>query len=45
LTIAALNDLEVIGANVQNAFLTAPNKAKVWLQAGIEFGADQGKNL
>jgi hypothetical protein len=45
LTIAALNDLEVLGADVQNAFLTAPNKEKVWLQAGSEFGAEQGKNL
>jgi hypothetical protein len=45
LTIAALNDLEVLGADVQNAFLTAPNKEKVWLTAGTEFGAEQGKNL
>jgi hypothetical protein len=28
LTIAALNDLNVLGADVQNAFLTAPNKEK-----------------
>jgi hypothetical protein len=45
LTIAVLNDLEVLGADVQNAFLRAPNKEKVWLQADSEFGAEQGKNL
>jgi hypothetical protein len=45
LTIAALNGLEVLGADVQNAFLNAPNKEKVWLQAGPEFGSEQGKNL
>jgi hypothetical protein len=45
LTIAALNDLQVLGANVQNAFLTAPCKEKVWLTAGVAFGAKQGKNL
>jgi hypothetical protein len=33
LTIAALNDLDVLGADVQNAFLTAPNKENVgWSQ-------------
>eukprot|EP00978_Attheya_sp_CCMP212_P004834 scaffold10631_cov58-Attheya_sp.AAC.2 len=31
LTIAALNDLKILGADVQNAFLTAPNKEKVWI--------------
>jgi hypothetical protein len=45
LTITALNDLEVLGADVQNVFLTAPCKEKVWRTAGIEFGAEQGKNL
>jgi Reverse transcriptase (RNA-dependent DNA polymerase) len=43
LTVAALNDLQVLGADVQNAFLTAPNKEKVWMIAGPEFGADEGK--
>ena len=43
LTVAALNDLNVLGADVQNAFLTAPNKEKVWMIAGPEFGVDEGK--
>ena len=45
LTIAALNDLEVMGADVQNAFLTAPNKEKCWIIAGPEFGPDEGKTF
>jgi hypothetical protein len=42
LTIAALNDLEILGADVQNAFLTAPNKEKCWMTAGPEFGSEEG---
>lgn len=45
LTIAALNDLKVLGADVQNAFLTAPNKEKCWMIAGAEFGPDEGKTF
>jgi hypothetical protein len=45
LTIAALNDLNVLGADVQNAFLTAPNKEKCWMVAGPEFGPDEGKTF
>ena len=45
LLIAALNDLDVLGANVQNAFLTAPNKEKVWMIAGPEFGPEEGKTF
>ena len=43
LMIAALNGLEVMGADIQNAFLSAPNKEKNWIKAGPEFGAEQGK--
>lgn len=45
LTIAALNDLKVMGADVQNAFLTAPNKEKCWIIAGPEFGPDEGQTF
>jgi hypothetical protein len=41
-TIAALNDLEVIGADVQNAYINAPTKEKVYATAGPEFGSNQG---
>jgi hypothetical protein len=40
LTIAALNDLKVLGADVQKEFLTAPIKKKYWMVAGPEFGPD-----
>ena len=40
---AALNGLEVKGADDQNAFLNANNLEKHWLRAGPEFGTDQGK--
>jgi hypothetical protein len=45
LTIAALNELDILGADVQNAFLTAPNKEKCWMIAGPEFGSEEGKSF
>ena len=38
LLIAALNDLDIQGADIQNAYLTASNKEKHWMRAGPEFG-------
>jgi hypothetical protein len=43
LTIAALHDLDVKAADVENAYLTAPTTEKVWTVCGPEFGPDQGK--
>ena len=40
LTLAALSDLKVLSCDIQNAFLTAPNKEKVYIIAGPEFGAE-----
>ena len=45
LTTAAFHGLEVLGADIQNAFLTAPVREKVWLKAGPEFGPEQGKTF
>lgn len=45
LTLAALNDCEVLCADVQNAYLNAPPKEKVWIQAGPEFGVHEGKTV
>ena len=42
-TIAALNDLDVIGADVQNAYINAPTKEKVYTTTGPEFGSNQGR--
>ena len=43
LTLAALNDLEVKTADIENAYLTAPVGEKIWCRMGPEFGADAGK--
>lgn len=43
LMIAALNDLEVMGADITNAYLTAPTTEKVWTVLGPEWGSDAGK--
>ena len=40
LTYAALNDLKVMAADIQNAYLTAPTSQKLWTTCGREFGAD-----
>ena len=42
LLVAALNELEVLSGDVQNAYLTAPNREKVWIRAGKEFGTVPG---
>ena len=43
LMIAALNELDLQAADIQNAFLTAPNLEKCYMQAGPEFLDEQGK--
>ena len=45
LTIAALNNLEVKMADVQNAFLTVPCSELIHMTLGSEFGEDQGKTV
>ena len=42
---AALNDLDIKCADIENAYLTAPCREKVWTVAGEEFGSDMGKNF
>ena len=42
LLVAALNDISIAGADIQNAFLTAPNREKNFLRAGPEFGESEG---
>jgi Reverse transcriptase (RNA-dependent DNA polymerase) len=43
LLIAALNDLEVLSADIQNAYLHAKCREKIWCKAGPEFGSDEGR--
>jgi Reverse transcriptase (RNA-dependent DNA polymerase) len=38
LTLASLNGLSVLSADVQNAYLNAPTKEKCYMIAGPEFG-------
>ena len=42
-TIAAINDLKVLACDIQNAFLSAKCREKIWTTAGPEFGSDKGK--
>jgi hypothetical protein len=42
LTIAALNDLDVLGADISNAYLTAHTTERVWTILGAEWGPDAG---
>ena len=45
LTIAALNGLEVMACDIQNAYLTADCREKIWTRAGPEFGSESGTIL
>ncbi len=39
---AALNALKVMAADIMNAYITAPNKEKIWTLLGPKFGKDKG---
>ena len=41
--IAALHDLQILACGIQNAYLTAPCRKKIFTIAGPEFGSDYGK--
>ena len=41
--IAALNRLDVLAADIGNAYINAPCKEKIWIIAGPEFGSYQGQ--
>jgi hypothetical protein len=43
--IAALNGLDIMSCDLENAYLNAKCKEKSWFEGGIECGADQGKVL
>ncbi len=42
LTMAALNALKVMATYIINMYITAPNKEKIWMLLGPEFGKDKG---
>ena len=41
--VAALNDLKIEAADIQNAYLNAPTREKVHIVCGPEFGHNQGR--
>ena len=43
LTIAALNDLEFMACDIQNAYVTAKCCEKIWTPAGPDFGSKSGE--
>ena len=38
-----MNGLEVLAADIQNAYLNAPTEKKVWFRTGPEWGEHEGK--
>ena len=42
-TLAALNNLDVLSADIQNAYLNAETDAKLWIRADEAFGSDKGR--
>ena len=38
--VTALNDLDIMAADIGNAYLNAPCREKIWTVAGPEFGTD-----
>ncbi len=42
LTMVALNALKVMAADIMNAYITAPNKEKIWTLLGPKFDKDKG---
>ena len=45
LTIAALNDLQILACDIQNAYLTARCREKIYTIAGPEFGTEEGTTM
>ena len=43
LMVAALNGVKVMACDIQNAYLTADCREKIWTRAGPEFGSEIGK--
>ena len=39
--VATLNDFNIMLVDIWNAYLIAPNKEKIWMIAGHEFGTDK----
>ena len=44
-TAAALNDMDIYACDVNNAYLNAPCREKIWFEGGSECGEDRGRVL
>ena len=45
LLIASLNDLQLLACDIQNAYLTADCREKIYITAGPEFGSEAGSTM
>jgi hypothetical protein len=45
LTIAALNDLDILVCDIEGAYLTAKCREKIYIKAGSEFGSEAGTTM
>ena len=45
LLIASLNDLDILACDIQNAYLTAECREKIYTIAGPEFGSEEGSTM
>jgi hypothetical protein len=43
--IAALNDIDIMSCDLENAYLNAECQEKIWFEGGLECGEDKGKVL
>jgi hypothetical protein len=43
--IAALNDIDIMSCDLENAYLNAECREKIWIEGGLECGEDKGKVL
>jgi hypothetical protein len=41
--LAAFNDVDVLACDIQNAYINAATKEKIWFRGGDEMGSDKGK--
>jgi hypothetical protein len=41
--LAALNDVDILSCDIQNAYLTAKTKEKLWTRVDAALGADKGR--
>ena len=42
---AALNDIDLQAADIENAYLNAHFRNNIWTRAGLDFGMDEGNVL